>query len=88
MSSKNHSFTMSHNGDNDMNNEEREKKKVFVKEDNLRMLDEGVTEGNHFHYYNYCILISYCPSTFIKIFELIAAHSKNFNHQRKCRGGE
>lgn len=48
MSSKNHSFTMSHNGDNDIHNEENEKKKVFVKEDNLRMLDEGVTEGTFF----------------------------------------
>lgn len=41
---------MSQNGDNDGNNEEREKKKVFAKEDNLRMLDEGVTEGKPNHH--------------------------------------
>ena len=45
MSSKNQSYAQSQNGDNDGNNEEREKKKFYAKEDNLRMLDEGVTEG-------------------------------------------
>ena len=42
MSSHNQSFNQTQRDDYDMNNEEREKKKHFVKEEKLRMLDEGV----------------------------------------------
>lgn len=43
MSSRNQSFSQNNEAEYDMNKEERDRKKYFIKEENLRLLDEGVT---------------------------------------------